>query len=193
MSNSQNRRSQYFIDSKFQGKVIGFIIFLILVIAAGGIIPLAFQQEAKGPISIDSEQITSHFNNVIFTLLVAVILGVILTILYGVRLTHRIVGPISAFNRNLNWITEGNYMRDLKLREKDEFKNLAQVFNKTQAALRRRSQKAIDFCGKVDSNLSELGGFVTQEGFDAAKAEEMIKRLKEELEILRQENEKYLS
>ena len=193
MQTSQNRRRKYFIDSRLQGKLVGLAVALILIIAAAGIVPMLLTSPETEISLTPEEQITRDFSNVILVLLIIVIIAVFMTIMYGIRISHRIVGPIYAFNRHMNWIRDGLYVRELKLRKKDEFKNLAQIFNSMQAALRRRSQQSISTCSKAESNLEELLKVLGQEGFDAQSAKDMIERLQQDVAGLRQENEKYLS
>jgi len=127
---------------------------------------------------------------VALVLTVAVIVILFFTIYYGVRVTHRIVGPIVAFNRHLNYISEGNYSRDLTLREKDEFKSLALVFNKTQGVLKRRAEQNIETGLKAQQNLEDLGKILKTTDFNKEDALGMIGGLKDGLGDLCRENEK---
>lgn len=192
MQNHQNRRRKYFIDSRVQGKIIGLAIALILFIAAAGILPMLLL--GAGPEdSEEARKISQLFANIIIILIAIVVVAMFATIAYGVRLTHRIVGPIYAFSRHFGWLKEGIYSRDLKLRQKDEFKSLANVFNIMQAALRHRTQQTVETCNKVEVNLDELSQLLSEPEFDQERAREMLQGLKEDLSGLREENQKYIA
>ena len=148
MQTQQNRRSSYFIDKRFQSRYVGIGIMLILLIACFALLLMLYSND-KTKTSDPSMEIANSFFSVILPLLVVVVIVVFLTVIYGIRFSHRVAGPIYAFNRHLNWIKEGIYHRDLRLREKDEFKNLARVFNVTQSALRQRVEQTIDVCDKA--------------------------------------------
>ena len=191
METKKDRRRKHFIDSNLQGRLIGLVIVLILIVAAGGIVPLLVI--GGGEEGIEAQKISDNYTNLILILSVIVTLAVLLTIFYGVRLSHRIVGPIYAFSRHLIWIRDGIYARDLRLREKDEFKNLAKVFNAMQSSLRHRSQETINTCIKIEENLEELQKILGEQDFDVERADKMIEGLKQDLFGLRQDNEKYIS
>lgn len=192
MQNHQNRRRKYFIDSRLQGKFIGLAVALILFIAAAGILPMLLL--GAGPEdSEETHKISQLFANVIIILLAIVAVAMFATIAYGVHLTHRIVGPVYAFNRHLGWLRDGNYSRDLTLRKKDEFKNLAQMFNSMQSALRHRTQQTVETCNKVESNLDELSNLLSEPDLDQERARKMLQGLKEDLFGLREENQKHIA
>ena len=193
MQTHQNRRRRYFIDTSLQGKLIGLSLLLIFLVGAATFAMLVLAVPDNGGAATGTESIAQDISNIMLVLIFIVILAVFVTILYGVRLSHRIVGPIYAFNRHLNWIRDGIYVHDMRLREKDEFKNLSKVFNTMQAALRRRSQQSIDACVKTSNNLNELQKLLGQDGLDIGKAATMLEGLKADLETLRNENEKFLS
>jgi methyl-accepting chemotaxis protein len=193
MQNHQNRRRKYFIDPSFQGKLIALVVAMIFLVAAAGLVPMILTTGQPGEITPESQQISYDFTNIMMLLLVVVVFAVVTTVFYGVRLSHRIVGPIYAFSRQLNWIRDGIYTRDLRLREKDEFKNLAQSFNNMQSAICRRSKQTIDLCAKAEENLEELKKLLGQPDMDIERARNMIEGLKQDFAGLRNMNEKFIS
>jgi methyl-accepting chemotaxis protein len=191
MQAQPNRRRKYFIDKRFQGKVAGLtaIIVVLVGLTAAVLMLLAKPATGAGP----QAQAEALFFKLILLLLVVIAVTVVATIIYSVRFSHRIVGPIFAFSRHLNWIKDGIYIRDLKLRKGDEFQNLARVFNNMQTSLRQRSQATVDACGRTETSLDELAAAIEAGNLDAERAKAMVEGVKEDLTNLRQQNEGYLS
>lgn len=188
MEVQKNRRRKYFIDKRVQGRVIGLVVFIIVIVALVTVIPtLISSMGTQG-----GSDVKGGINNLLFIGLLIVILTLILTAVYGTRFTHRIVGPIYAFNRHMNFIINGKYNLDLRLRKGDEFQALCKVFNNMQASLRRRSQKSIDTCLKAEKSLNDLKESLAKSGQDQA-ALDMLDGLIQEIEALRNENENYVS
>ncbi|HPM77234.1 MAG TPA: hypothetical protein PK961_09095 [bacterium] len=185
----QNRRRRYFIDKQFQSKYVALLVVFIVALGAAGI--LILMVGGNEPVPAESAQ--SDLNGAIIAMLMVILVFVAFTIWSGVRFSHRVVGPVYAFNRHLNWIKEGNYTRNLQLREKDEFKNLAASLNSMQEALRSRVRDDIETLGNIETGLGELTEVLGQDGFDRERALEMIKRLRGEAESTRVKNEGYIT
>jgi len=185
----QNRRRRYFIDKQFQSKYVALLVVFIVALGAAGI--LILMVGGNEPVPAESAQ--SDLNGAIIAMLMVILVFVAFTIWSGVRFSHRVVGPVYAFNRHLNWIKEGNYTRNLQLREKDDFKNLAASLNSMQEALRSRVRDDIETLGNIETGLGELTEVLGQDGFDRERALEMIKRLRGEAESTRVKNEGYIT
>ncbi|HPQ69197.1 MAG TPA: hypothetical protein PKW95_08705 [bacterium] len=185
----QNRRRRYFIDKQFQSKYVALLVVFIVALGAAGI--LILMVGGNEPVPADSAQ--SDLNGAIIAMLMVILVFVAFTIWSGVRFSHRVVGPVYAFNRHMNWIKEGNYTRNLQLREKDEFKNLAASLNSMQEALRSRVRDDIETLNNIETGLGELIDVLGQDGFDHERAMEMIKRLRGEAESTRVKNEGYIT
>lgn len=185
----QNRRRRYFIDKQFQSKYIALLVVFIVALGASGILILM----VGGAEPVPTPTAESDLSGAIIAMLMVILVFVAFTIWSGVRFSHRVVGPVYAFNRHLNWIKEGNYTRNLQLRDKDEFKNLAAALNSMQEALRSRSRDDIETLGNIETGLSELTEVLGQDGFDQERAIEMIKRLRSEAEATRVKSEGYIT
>lgn len=194
MQTQKNRRGKLFIDRRLQGKLVGLVaLSVILIVLIAIVSSLVFKPESGEQIVTPNPSFTKIFTRITLVLVMGITFALLLTIHYGIRITHRIVGPVVAFNRHLNLISEGNYTRDLDLREKDEFKSLSLVFNKTQGVLRRRAEHNIDTCLKAEQNLDELAKILKTTNFDAKSALGMIEGLKDGLGDLRGATEKLVS
>lgn len=183
---TDNRRRHYFIDKGFQSKYVALLIVFIISLGIAGILILVLGSGSEATATPAGK---ADLNGALVAMVMVVLVFVILTVWYGIRFSHRVVGPIYAFNRHLNWLREGNYTRDLHLREKDEFQNLANVFNSTQAAMRQRTREDIEVMSRVETGLTQLGDILHHENFNNEQAANLIKRLQQELEAARVKNE----
>lgn len=185
---TQNRRRRYFIDRSYQSKYVALLVVFIVALGVAGILILLV-----GGASTAVPEAKATMTNAIIAMLMVILVFVAFTIWYGIRFSHRVVGPIYAFNRHLVWLKEGNYTRDVNLRDKDEFKKLAAAFNNMQASLRDRVRENIDAATRVETGLSELAEVLSQEGFDQEKAQELIKQLNNDLASARVKNEGFIT
>ena len=123
-----NRRRRHWIDPNFQTRYIRNILLLELLVAAitalltlGGALLLMNPHIQAGP----------QWRHMMFGFagLVAV-LGIAL-IYVGVRVSHKLSGPVYHMRRVLREIREGKPPKPICLRDGDEFMDLAQDINDT--------------------------------------------------------------
>jgi methyl-accepting chemotaxis protein len=192
MAEVRNRRQSLLIDKKFQSKFIAVGLTTLIALGLGfGI--LWFASFANQPAA---EQVGGHngsFTLGVVLLLVLILVLVIVTVMYGLRFSHRVVGPIFAFNRHLNWVKEGNYSRDLKLREGDEFVNLAITFNAMQSSLRRRAREDLEIVDRLQKMVAEVGSSVKSERFDPSAIGSVLNEATRELSGVKKRNEGLLA
>lgn len=78
----------------------------------------------------------------IFALAALVAVFILIMLLLIVRRTHRMFGPMVSIERFVDSVTQGDYTQRLKLREKDDLKDLAESLNRVAAALERENAKS---------------------------------------------------
>jgi signal transduction histidine kinase len=64
-----------------------------------------------------------------------------LAFVIGIRLSHRIYGPIVAINRYIDSLTEGNYKARLTLRKDDDLTEIRDSLNKLAESLEKRNSR----------------------------------------------------
>lgn len=125
-------RKRYFIDKPLQTKYIVLTILMLLIytllfvlilifphiLALSFETPLAEQTEAAKTLLILHKSIWPA-------------LGIVILIMSGVSIliTHKVAGPVYRFKQTLAEISKGNLDITIKLREKDDLKDLAEEFN----------------------------------------------------------------
>ena len=104
MSNQdQDRRRRYLIDKAFQGKYVALLVVFIVALGVAGILILMV-----GGREPDVPGAQANLNQAIVAMVMIILVFCAFTVWYGIRFSHRVVGPVYAFSRHLNWIREGN-------------------------------------------------------------------------------------
>ena len=73
-----------------------------------------------------------------FLLLVGIPPLMILLFIWGVILTHRLIGPLERLEKDLKKISEGDYSIRLKIRKNDDLYPIADVINKIVDRLEKK-------------------------------------------------------
>ncbi len=129
------RRKNYFIKKDLQGKYI--FSFFIFVIAGSIIFTLIFSFLSSDTLTIVYENYNLKIGKTPLVLLkeilsahwIFIVVGGLVVVILSMFLTHRFAGPIFRFERSIDEITNGNLNFQIKLRQKDEGKELADKIN----------------------------------------------------------------
>ncbi len=132
------QRSNILINPEFQLSIINFVAFLfVIVIAIFFILNIFFYYLLKQK-GVDAGLLPSSeyfiFLNKSAKLMSIAFLTVSLLILFiiyyfGLRLSHRIAGPIFKINSTLDKMIETNTFHEIKLRKNDYFHETAEKIN----------------------------------------------------------------
>ena len=87
------------------------------------------------------------------------ILMLAVTVLLSLIFSHFIAGPVYRFERTLEQMRDGNLAVHVRLRKRDEFKEVADLFNQALASLRNRVRKDRDL---VRDRLDKIAGVAGQ-------------------------------
>ena len=117
--------------------------------------------------SVVAERGAFLVGDAVLTLLLVVLAVTFVVIVYGIRFSHRIAGPVYALSRNMSFVKQGRLTAELKLREKDQFQNLAGSFNTMLAVLREREQGDIDVLARLKEDVDQLAALAPGEATEA--------------------------
>jgi len=85
------------------------------------------------------------------------ILGLLIVMIWlSLKLTHRVAGPIYRIMRRLEEMAEGNLHETMRLRQKDQFQDLAQQLNLTIESLRLEREQTQQQASLLQEQLREL-------------------------------------
>ncbi len=171
------QRRNYFIKKDFQFK---FIMKFCLILIAGIIV-------STGLVFLFSQQtLTSSFDNsrlvveqtgyaIMPTLIITnlITLGIITLAAIGVTLfvSHKIAGPMFRFEQDIKKIAQGDLSVRINLRQKDQFSEMANAFNKMALNLHKKILL-------IDKQANKILTAKTESKIDA-EHEKMILELKE--------------
>lgn len=163
-SKHKRRVRNFFINKNFQGKII---LALFLAVAVSGLVFLVvFGLFSADTMTISYENNNLHMGNTPVMLLKNglaanwVFLVTCAALLFGIAIiiTHRIAGPLFRFEKALDNMVNKNLTDTIRLRGKDEGKNLAQQINLFNTSLsrdmrevHRRSQAIHDLLTQYES------------------------------------------
>jgi methyl-accepting chemotaxis protein len=174
------RRRNYFIKKELQGRYI--FSFFVFVVAGGFLLTAIFSllsadtltivynndtlQLGKTPLILFREILGAHW--------IFVATGGVLVVVASLFLTHRVAGPLYRFERSLEEMNVGNFDFEIRLRSKDEGKELARMLNDLNTKLSSQLGEMRDLAERVNSHLAEVRadstGTATGEDMDKAIA-----------------------
>jgi methyl-accepting chemotaxis protein len=143
----KNRRRRTMIDPKLQYSLVSsfFVVFLLASAIYQVAMSYAFLeihailnslQLPAGHVAVarleNVEDVVAISFAAIFCIFTAIIWWA------GLRLSHRIAGPIFALTRHLNQVAEGRSDGDISFRRDDYFSDLQDAFNRHMDSFRRR-------------------------------------------------------
>ena len=151
MAPKTHKRRQFIVDPPFQYRLIRRIMglailmiamsiaFLVLVYALYG--DIQFQLAQPDPFAPGGEMGSLVVQKGLLGLLwpiLAVCLGaaVLVTLFFGVLISHRMAGPVFRIRRVLKEMQGGELRGDIHLRKKDDFKPLAASINEVKRSWR---------------------------------------------------------
>jgi methyl-accepting chemotaxis protein len=131
MAERKWKRKNYFIKKGFQTRLITIILLLVTIVAnltggiVYGILRINFLREnLQALFSLQSAD-----DILLPAVLIAEFLSFVIVAIIGLFVSHRMAGPVYRFEKVTEEIGDGNFAFWVKLREKDEFKELADSFN----------------------------------------------------------------
>ncbi len=86
---------------------------------------------------------------------IALLFCIIAATLIGIVFLHRVAGPLYRFRMLLRKITSGHIPEDIRLREKDYFKEVALEFNNLFKSLRQKKMLASELLAVLDKLPSD--------------------------------------
>lgn len=134
MENKPYARRRLIIQKEFQLKYVGVILavmFLSAVISGYTIYYNSWVLLGSKLANIYPQgRLVQIFKSVNIRLAVSMFFVAVLCVGVGIITSHRIAGPVYRMIRFLGSVTNGDYSQRLRLRKKDELKDLAEAINK---------------------------------------------------------------
>lgn len=134
------RRRHYLVNPPLQYQFIGVMLFVLLILTIGALgsvylalwLTLRTFDMMNDPVAIS--QLTTV--GLVVTIELLVIAPVVVWI--GLRLTHRVAGPLIRITKALQELSAGDYSVRVKLRQGDSLTEVADAINALAEALQSR-------------------------------------------------------
>ncbi len=156
---------RYIIKHRFQFK---FAITIFIFLACATFIIWLFGNMAVNRM-VSAEMVTDvqaveHLHTLMSTIGQLAILALAVVFALSLIFSHFVAGPIYRFEKTLEAMRDGDLTILVRLRPRDEFKEIANLFNQTLASLRNRLQKerksveiGLDKVGELVEKLRQAG------------------------------------
>jgi len=195
------RRRNYFIKKDLQGKYI--FSFFIFVILGSIIFSLIFSMLSANTLTIVYENYNLKIGKTPLILLKEILrthwifiitagLGVVVVSMF---LTHRFAGPMYRFEKSFEEMIKGNFNFQVRLREKDEGKELAEMMNQFISMISLNVKEMRHLIDEINRNLTDASTSVSkiEQGKEAAikldKANALTRRLRDILYTFKIKND----
>ncbi|HLA28053.1 MAG TPA: methyl-accepting chemotaxis protein [Syntrophales bacterium] len=158
-------RRKYFINRKFQ---LEFSFRFLLIIAAASIgVMLLFFYNSRGTMTagysgyeVKLLQTGAYFlPSLILSTIIIVIFSCFTGAIALILLSHRFAGPLFRFQATLDELKAGNLTRRFNLRDKDQFKDLADRINALSAVMDAKMVDIKSMVAEISSIIADIRSF----------------------------------
>lgn len=189
MRKMKNKRKNYLLEKKFQLKYVflGIFMFIFTIVLVqmnvyNQLTKLLLQESRLTGISVILEKI-----NVVF--IGWFLVGTLIIGAAGIYLSHRLIGPLKRLERLMADVEQGYLPAEMKIRKKDEFKEINHAFNKMMVNLKVLLSNDKILLKEIHGELHTVLEVIKQDHVPAGAKNE----LKEQIEHISQKTEKVLS
>ena len=186
----KNRRKNYVIERNFQTRfILRFILVIVgaTLLSTGALLGVFYFKFQFGGAELNNliimitpegtSDVSSLFKIVLIPILAANLLILCIIVPYSLVYSHKVAGPVYRFEKSLDLILEGRLDFMIKLRKKDEFKNIAEKMNSLIDYMRRNIEEVRSSHRMIRDRITKIATMVNAEKVD-------INVLKNEVEEL---------
>jgi methyl-accepting chemotaxis protein len=158
---SIRRRKRYFIKPGFQSRLTAIFVLIVIIVAnIVGALVYGFSIEklenklvVESKLPIDTTQLGQAL---LPGVIIAELVSILVVAFICIFVTHTIAGPVYRMERVSRSVGEGDLTNFIKLRPKDELKDLADAMNEMTMGLRDKILKIKEGTEKVKGSLERL-------------------------------------
>ena len=172
------RRRNYFIKKELQGKYI--FSFFIFVIFGGIIFTLIFSLLSADTVTIVYEDYNLRIGKTPFILFkeilsadwIFIVTAGLSVVVISMFLTHRFAGPMYRFEKSVEEMLRGNFNFEIRLRKKDEGKELAAMMNQLISTISLNLREMRELTDTIELKLKDASDSVghIEQGKEASLA-----------------------
>ncbi len=134
------QRRQYLVDRRYQLRFATRIFLVVLAVALLSSLlstALIWMTMYRPDLGLWTPLITSLIA-IAITLLIEILLALLIAFVFGIRQSHRVVGPLNRMKRILEAIGMGDFSQRITLRHGDALEDLAKAINQMAESLQQR-------------------------------------------------------
>ena len=137
------RRRQWIVNPTFQYRFIGILLLLLLSLTAGALVSVyvALWVTLRTFDLVNQPLAVAQLSTVGLLVTVELLIFAPVLVWIGVRLTHKVAGPLVRINAAVQQMAQGDFNIHLTLRKGDSLVELAEAINTLAASLRREPAK----------------------------------------------------
>lgn len=137
---SRHIRRQYLVDRAYQLQFVTrvFIAMFGIAVVSSGIASLMLWFNMYRANSGEQTHLIVAFIAVSITLIVELLISIPIAYYFGIRQSHKIVGPMVRLKRTIDAIGQGDYSQRITLRKGDALIDLAEKINGMAENLEKR-------------------------------------------------------
>jgi len=167
MNDQAYKRHIMIVDPQFQFQFIRRVVMLavLIVVASLSLLAIAYYFSldiqtvivqplplAISDIATPMEEPTTIASILLPVVFICIAVTLAVTLVFGIILSHRMAGPLFRIRRELTEMEKGDLSGEVRLREKDDFKSLAQSVNSLKKSWSCRIQELDGIIGGLDSS-----------------------------------------
>jgi methyl-accepting chemotaxis protein len=140
-------RRQYIVDWSYQIKFAMRLFMAVLAVAIATFVVAGVRlwTVMDSPELLDQVDVIEPLSAVSIALGFEVLISIPIILFFGIRQSHKVVGPMGRIKRTLETIGDGDFSPRIKLRDGDVLGELAQDINRMAEKLEGRFGKTPDF------------------------------------------------
>jgi methyl-accepting chemotaxis protein len=162
------RRRNYFIKKELQGRYI--FSFFIFVIFGGIIFTLIFSLLSANTLTVVYEDYNLRIGKTPFILIreilsadwIFIVTAGLSVVVISMFLTHRFAGPMYRFEKSVEEMLRGNFNFEIRLRKKDEGKELAAMMNQLIRTISSNIREMRDLTEAIELKLKDASESIGQ-------------------------------
>ncbi len=181
MKRTHEKRKRVLTQKPFQLKyvVLGIVGFMMTIgLAQTSLYFQLTRMVLKQPQFTGVFAVAQQMNMVFFSWFM---LGVVIIVGGGIFISHRIVGPLKRLEEMLQKVGHGDLSTEMRIRSKDEFKEVAISYNSMLHGLRRLRGKDHKLVSEIKEDLNKIKNTLSSETIPQAASllDENIRKLDE--------------
>lgn len=177
-------RKKYFIKPGFQSRLTAILILIVIIVAnfVGALVYFFSVEKLESDLVVEYKLPVDGFKlgqALLPGVIIAELISIFIVAFICIKITHAIAGPVYRMERVARGIGEGDLTNFIKLRHKDELKDLADSMNEMTMGLRNKVINLKEIIATAKENLEQA-----KKNNDQTKIEEATKQLEAAEEAL---------